>query len=274
MRKNNEFFVGYLKAPQSIVSFYKIVVPIFLLIAIAVGVWLSLNQQSAGKGVAELSNQSTMSGYLTLDPYPVLHHVGEEKRSVILVDRFKKSANDLLQPYANQWITVSGLPIDRGDWVMLQVPADAEVQVVSNKMGLEVSDQYLGEVTFEGEIIDSKCFLGVMKPGGGKVHRACARLCLLGGVPPMLAVKNQQGERLGYLLMNEDGSSASIPLSDKVAVPVRLSGTLLQRGELQYVRLNASNVKLLTGSKLADYGETLAQMSDEDVAMLNHDHNH
>jgi hypothetical protein len=157
---------------------------------------------------------------------------------------------------------------------MLQVPADAEVQVVSNKMGLEVSDQYLGEVTFEGEIIDSKCFLGVMKPGGGKVHRACARLCLLGGVPPMLAVKNQQGERLGYLLMNEDGSSASIPLSDKVAVPVRLSGTLLQRGELQYVRLNASNVKLLTGSKLADYGETLAQMSDEDVAMLNHDHDH
>ena len=74
--------------------------------------------------------------------------------------------------------------------------------------------------------------------------------------------------------MNEDGSSASIPLSDKVAVPVRLSGTLLQRGELQYVRLNASNVKLLTGSKLADYGETLAQMSDEDVAMLNHDHDH
>lgn len=272
MRKDNEFFVGYLKAPQSIASFYKIVIPVFLLIGVSVGVWLSLNQQSAGQGVAEMSNQSTMSGYLTLDPYPVLHHVGDEARSVILVDRIKNSANELLQAYANQWITVSGLPIDRGDWFMLQVASDADVQVIANKADLEVTDQYLGEVTFEGEIIDSKCFLGVMKPGGGKVHRACARLCLLGGVPPMLAVKNQQGERLGYLLMNEDGSSASIPLSDKVAVPVRLSGTLLQRGELQYVRLKASNVKHLTGSKLADYGETLAEMSDEKIAMLHHHH--
>jgi hypothetical protein len=272
MRKNNEFFVGYLKAPQSIVSFYKIVIPIILLISVAVGGGLSLNQQSAGKGVAELSNESTMSGYLTLDPYPVLHYVGKGKRSVILVDRFKKSANELLQPYVNQWITVSGLPIVRGDWTMLQVSADADVQLVSSNTEFEVVDHYLGEVTFEGEIIDSKCFLGVMKPGGGKVHRACARLCLLGGVPPMLAVKNKLGERLGYLLMNEDGSSASIPLSDKVAVPVKLSGTLLQRGELQYVRLNGDDVQLLTGKKLLDYGETLADMSDEKIAMLHHIH--
>jgi hypothetical protein len=111
---------------------------------------------------------------------------------------------------------------------------------------LVATDQYLGEVTFEGEIIHSKCFFGVMKPGSGKVHRTCARLCLLGVLPPMLALKNKQGERLAYLLMNEDGSSASIPLSEKVAVPVRLSGTLLQRGELQYVQLKASNVQVLS----------------------------
>jgi hypothetical protein len=237
-----------------------------------VGSWLSLNQKSTGNGVAELSNQATMSGYLTVDPYPVLHQVGEEERSVILVDRFKKSANELLQPYANQWITVSGLTIDRGDWSMLQVPNDSEVQQMSDKAEVEVVDQNLGKVNFEGEIIDSKCYLGVMKPGGGKVHRACARLCLLGGVPPMLAVKNKQGERVGYLLMNEDGSSASIPLSDKVAVPVKLSGTLLQRGKLQYVRLNASDVQVLVGSELADYGDTLADLSQQEMAMLHHNH--
>ena len=28
-----------------------------------------------------------------------------------------------------------------------------------------------GEVTLAGEIVDSKCYLGVMNPGNGKVHR-------------------------------------------------------------------------------------------------------
>jgi hypothetical protein len=119
--------------------FYKIVIPIILLISVAVGGWLSLNQQNAGKGVAELSNESTMSGYLTLGPYPVLHNVGKGKRSVILVDRFNKSANELLQPYVNQWITLSGLLIVRGDWTMLQVPVDADVQLVSSNTEFDVA---------------------------------------------------------------------------------------------------------------------------------------
>jgi hypothetical protein len=38
------------------------------------------------------------------------------------------------------------------------------------------------------------------------------------------------------------------------------------------VRLNISNVKQLTGSKSANHGETLAEMSDEKIAMLDHNH--
>jgi hypothetical protein len=29
-------------------------------------------------------------------------------------------------------------------------------------------------MTLTGEIVDSKCYLGVMNPGQGKVHRDCA----------------------------------------------------------------------------------------------------
>jgi hypothetical protein len=47
---------------------------------------------------------------------------------------------------------------------------------------------------------------------------------------------------------------------------------MLQRGELQYVRLNGDDVQLLSGKKLLDYGETLADMSDEKIAMLHHIH--
>ena len=41
-----------------------------------------------------------------------------------------------------------------------------------------------GPVTVSGEIVDSKCFLGVMVPGAGKTHKECASLCLRGGIPP------------------------------------------------------------------------------------------
>jgi len=42
----------------------------------------------------------------------------------------------------------------------------------------------LGTQTLVGEIVDSKCFLGVMNPGQLTTHRACAIRCISGGVRP------------------------------------------------------------------------------------------
>jgi hypothetical protein len=58
----------------------------------------------------------------------------------------------------------------------------------------------LGLIKIKGEIIDPKCYFGVMKPGEGKPHRDCAIRCILGGITPMLAVKNEQGDANYYLL--------------------------------------------------------------------------
>ena len=44
----------------------------------------------------------------------------------------------------------------------------------------------LGVATLRGEIVDSKCYLGAMKPGDQKTHKACATLCIRGGIPPVL----------------------------------------------------------------------------------------
>lgn len=51
----------------------------------------------------------------------------------------------------------------------------------------------LGETTLKGEIVDSKCYLGVMNPGNLKAHRACAINCIQGGVPPVLLVRDGGG---------------------------------------------------------------------------------
>ena len=69
----------------------------------------------------------------------------------------------------------------------------------------------LGITKIKGEIIDPKCYFGVMKPGEGKPHRDCAIRCILGGISPMLAVKNEKGEANYYLLASSDGGSINKP---------------------------------------------------------------
>src|SRR5690349_19376703 len=63
-------------------------------------------------------------------------------------------------------------------------------------------------VSLRGEIVDSKCFLGAMRPGNGKTHKACAMLCIAGGVPPMFVTRDSAGREEYYLLAGPDGGPA------------------------------------------------------------------
>jgi hypothetical protein len=88
-----------------------------------------------------------------------------------------------------------------------------------------------GQVTLTGEIVDSKCFLGVMVPGEGVTHRGCAALCLRGGIPAALLVKQKNGVPSLYLIA---GSAATrdraIAWAGEV---VEMTGTVTQPGGWQ-----------------------------------------
>jgi hypothetical protein len=58
----------------------------------------------------------------------------------------------------------------------------------------------LGEMQLTGEIVDSKCFFGVMNPGAGKVHRDCAARFISGGIPPAFLVRDSSGNVVTLLL--------------------------------------------------------------------------
>jgi len=60
----------------------------------------------------------------------------------------------------------------------------------------------LAAVELTGEIVDSKCYLGVMNPGNGKVHRDCAVRCISGGIPPAFLVRDADGRSKILLLTN------------------------------------------------------------------------
>jgi hypothetical protein len=56
-----------------------------------------------------------------------------------------------------------------------------------------VSTEDLGAFTLVGEIVDSKCYLGIMNPGETNPHRECAALCIRGGIPPLIIAHDADG---------------------------------------------------------------------------------
>ena len=97
-------------------------------------------------------------------------------------------------------------------------------------------------ITLRGEIIDPKCYLGAMKPGGGKTHKACAMLCLSGGIPPMFVTRDAQRRETFYLLTMVNGSAATETVLPFVGDPVAITGRVEQHGDLLIVRIGSNGV--------------------------------
>ena len=103
----------------------------------------------------------------------------------------------------------------------------------------------LGIQTLRGEIVDSKCYLGVMKPGRGKPHRACATLCIRGGIPPVLRVETGSGEYRHFLLTDKAGGAINDRLLDLIAVPVEIAGRVLRTGDLLVLETDPKTIRRL-----------------------------
>jgi hypothetical protein len=86
----------------------------------------------------------------------------------------------------------------------------------------------LGTRRLTGEILDPKCYFGVMKPGYGKPHRDCAIRCIAGGISPVFRTRSESGETNYYLILDEEGNKMNDALKDFVAEPVSLTARVVQ----------------------------------------------
>ncbi len=77
--------------------------------------------------------------------------------------------------------------------------------------------------SYSGEIIDPKCYFGVMKPGIGKVHKSCAIRCISGGIPPVLRTE-EDGRFDYYLMLDNQGDRLDNQVLQYVAEPVIMDG--------------------------------------------------
>ncbi|MFN0105619.1 MAG: hypothetical protein ACKV2U_26480 [Bryobacteraceae bacterium] len=179
-------------------------------------------------------------GYLLLEPFPILV---KGRAMVPLVAPGKHGAETLFPNMHGSWISLSAARIHRGADEMLEVVPESIQRSSFRDSGAVPPTEPLGEVALSGEIVDSKCYLGVMNPGSGRVHRECAIRCISGGVPPVFIAVDDRGKSHSLWLTGAHGEPLSKRILDYVAEPVRVNGRLARQGNLTYFRIDLSSLR-------------------------------
>lgn len=232
---SDEFYVGYHgQAPTRLGRWWRGVLVVALVALVGLAATLARRQSPMPPGQFEFGVEREFEGVLLFTPAPLLQIVrpGSSDSSLFLLTRFGKHAVDLDPALEHHRVRVHGTLIARGRRTMVEV---ADGGIADLGPGAPVGAEPLGRLTVVGEIVDSKCWLGVMKPNEGRVHQACATLCLRGGVPAMLRIADAEGRSEVLLLVDRDGEPLGPQVLDRVAVPVEVSGHLSRLGSDLYV---------------------------------------
>ena len=212
-------------------------------IAVAVGVAAIASHHRLAEATFEYGRPRELSGVLRRTPYP---RIESEGRSAWLVLSGKTGGEAALAEVPDGTVKLQGTLIERGPHRMFEVVRGTVTSVGPAGAADPIAKTLPAEeVTLYGEIVDSKCFLGVMNPGEGTVHRDCARVCLRGGIPPMLLIRGARAEEALVLLVDEAGAPVGRAVAAFAGVPVQVRGRLVRDGEQLTLFANASSFSRL-----------------------------
>ncbi len=253
---NDEFYIGWeAKAAPGICNTVRKAVIALLLLALLVPVVLAVSQRMIGASVFEWGNHKSFSGILQTAPYPHLlvprpgNTDGLSRYSTYyLVAPWKFGLNsEAIAPFSGKSVTLKGTLIYRGNQTMIETKPEWITVSTNDQRRAQSAAPYhsLGKQTLVGEIVDSKCFLGVMNPGQLTPHRACAIRCISGGVPPVLLVRQKDGPAIYLLLVSADGKPVNQQVLDLVAEPLEITGEVERQGELLILRADPATYRRL-----------------------------
>ncbi len=253
MSQDNEqpFYIGYLAVPSGLKLFLMItagvLVGMFAALALAIGSAHDNPGQSAfqwGWGA------QTVTGTVQAKPYPVLHVTqGSDRipagRTLILSSGGKNGVQKRLDQFDGQTVTLRGIALKRGKLDGLQVGGGKDAIKPSGQAGADVATEKLGRWRLKGEICDGKCLVGAMRPGRGLSHRACANLCLIGGVPPVFVASAPVSGSEFLLIGNRDGGPLPAGYLKYVALYVALDGDVERRGNMLVFKADFDTLEVL-----------------------------
>lgn len=246
MAKGN-FYIGWEKEmPAAQRRFLQriiwIVLPLLIVLSVAVVWW----QRPFNNHVFEFGKLTEVTGHYFSKPYPMLvAHEGqlpaELSDNILLVGYGKFGAEGIMSQIAEKLqgqtdfldgkeMTLAGSLIYGDGKTVLELTEQADAFRSLGTAPEKASSANVASqaqvVNLTGEIIDPKCYFGVMKPGEGKVHKSCAIRCISGGIPPVY----RHGEGTAdapyqyYLLQDKEGRPVREAILSLVGEDIALTG--------------------------------------------------
>jgi hypothetical protein len=247
----NEFYVGYLpKAPAGISRIIRALVIALMAIAIIGAFTFAAVQRTFAPAIFEYGKQRSFEGIIERKPFPTLlvkrpGSPDSGSSHYLLVAEGKHGADGEVSEFEGKSVRLKGTLIYRSSQTMIEV-VSGSIAVEGIAEAPPADEKMLGVFELNGEIVDGKCYLGVMNPGSGKVHRDCATRCLSGGVPILFATNNFRGEPA--VLRLTDSDQKPLPKAaflDHVGQPVRLKGTVVESDDALIFEIDPSGVNVL-----------------------------
>ena len=256
MEPKDEFYVGYAnqmgKKTKKTIRGFLIVISVL----VALGVFLfAFYQKPFANSTFELNTASTLEGVYHESPYPMLRvQLAENSYKNVLLLGFGKSN---VNPYINKLmeaqgdlngktLSIEGNLIYYNGKTLIQITDEEKVSLVNSSKTVLPINKNLGAIELEGEIIDPKCYFGVMKPGLGKIHRSCAIRCISGGIPPVFATTDKQGQTQYYLLTDLNGKALNQEVLPFVGKPSLLKGSIEKSEDWNLLKIDPNEIKIVS----------------------------
>ena len=241
---NSEFYIGWMPAaPKGYTKQVTIAIVAVAVLIVALASLLSLQQKKFSNAVFEYGQLTEVTGIYQQFPVPSIKVYGQKNNgsnfiTIPLVGYGKHGAEGIIHSLEEEraasldqkQITLKGTLIYHDGKSLLQIDEHDKplLSIATTTTSHQPITKELGTVDLIGEVLDPKCYFGVMKPGRGKPHRDCAIRCIAGGISPVFYVRQQKAGPLYYLLLDENGNKLNDFVKDYVADPVRLTARAVQ----------------------------------------------
>ena len=262
--EQQDFYIGWMaKAPKSFAKHAKRLLLILFPVALSIAYLLSTSQKKFSTASFEFGKLTEVKGFYYSNPVPMLKVFNKNNLSITipLVGYGKHGAEmAIMELEKEKGVSLNGkevilkgtliygdgktfLQVDKNDDPIVRIGAGSTFQSQQKDLGTQI---------IRGEIVDPKCYFGVMKPGEGKVHRDCAIRCILGGIPPVLHVQNEKGESNYYLIVGPNGEKINETVQDLVAEPVSIEARVVQQDDWIILYTGKESIKRISYLQLKD----------------------
>jgi hypothetical protein len=262
--KTDEFYVGYLPVmPIMTRTFLKKVVIAITFVIVLISGLVVLNQRNFSTANFEYGIPTQLEGVIYKAPVPhLVINLGVDQygkklfKTILLVGYGKSGAMNAIEhmeeklgrSMVGKSIVLTGYLIYGDGKTIFQIMDSKNSNPVMGENTTEIQNSLIdmGDTVVLGEVIDPKCYFGVMKPGEGKPHRSCAIRCIAGGIPPVFHVGNSSEY---FILLGENFEPINREVLGLAGDQVKLKGKVMLMNEWKVLVVNTSELKSLAKTK-------------------------